>query len=1721
MLNFYQNCRPPGGFRLAGLALVAALALGAFSASAQVAILTYNTGGGGGLLNEDVVACDGAALNQVRIVVTNNNADNMTVTLNLPPGIDYRAGTISTVSQSGGLSIAESNISNLNQPVFSISPADLSAGNEIVISWDRRADNGCAAYNHQAAAGTFKDSVYIATAGGNVEDVDPALNSYDLLVASLSISGAAIANAPLGGSVTRNVTVSNGGQGFLNSFTFFIKEGTGTMTTSLVTVPGGTPLTPSSTNGDTLFYTIDAAVIAEFGDNDAVFENGEQTVFARTYTVIGCNTASSYQAYWGCPGACQMTTVLQQTTVLPNEVPNLQVSIPTPNPDYCFNGGNARIGGTPVVQRVQVVNTGTGPATNFVLSMYNNTPGSGQGQNYYGDDLWVIKNAADVVIGTMSNRTVLVTGSMFQADCSSSAQATAVRQSATGIVIGAGETIFIEVPTYANNTNCGTCWDQNVTWWYLNGEWSYEDQCQDNTYSNARTQFAVRSHVLFQYTTEAPVSLFGGDEFDFLLSYARIYTHTKSTGTGSHFVYVVLPADVTYIGGATVSTSLGALPVTVSGDTVFVRFPNSLNEGNTNISLRLRADCGAGGGRTFSMGHLSNYDDACTGAFRSRCSTRSTELICPQPCPEGGATPVRFTLSRINYGLQDNDNNGVPDNAMPADPNLVNRHRAVNGDTIQGEWLIKVYPNTVGPNAGLPFNHTYVDLDLKTYPIVLAPPPGYPPAPSTVLSALPDAEVVIFPAAGGGPLSCTVQPVMVGTVARYDLSACRPSWEDGDSIVVRALYLANGLFNGLGANGLVNYVSDSKVYSSYVPNPAVGPDRHTCLTVNDYLVIYNFLSDNFTTTPRPVAGCSNQVSISVRQYLLQQTSQNAYFPFEYRSFAIPQILRFSWPNALPVRPGSVTFAGAPVPNAHVTQAGGEVVVTNLHLLFIPHGGSLLPRDEASEYSLLFSVDPSCAAVAGTTYPSQVLEAHWRGNGVNMPVGPLIGYQGGNPLGNIAAHLFTSANLFLSGGGNVPVSSSQAEWTVTLNNAHPTLPANNSWFTFNDLSGNLSNIQVWDGMVQIPADGNGFYSLGTLPGAASKAYTIRATVSTSCVDPELEIVAGFHCSAVPTDLSGQSCAVTSLLTGNLLPSEAQIQITGEPVPPLSLCTSMDYEVLVTSAQAAYLDNPVLAVKLPAGITPVAGSILVEYPDGSGNVEALGYTQSNDTIYINLEDHSQMGAGGMPGTADALNTDEREVRVDISFITDCDFRSGDNIGFVAQGRRPCGAPAIGNGIQVLTTDLFIIGAEPPYAAAVTIDLSAGSPFAGCGNMPIDIEMNLAQLSSNSTSLNDTVFIYLPAGMTYVPGSFNCSSADCPVYYTTRPSAGGGTEVVLAMPNPPVNITGGVTMNFGIEAVPAANTGCPLLSVRAELTQTVTGLACPTAPGGMCGATAIQLGEDEIDVQLEQPVLAFAAGAKAYGRPDGIHISGSLDVSSVDVALGESITLNFYCADSNGDPVGLPVATQTINGPITAGSNVPYNAVVAGCAPQYTAFGLVVEAVGDCACDVVAAMVPLDNDCDGTPDVADPDDDNDGILDTDESGGVDPLADADGDGTPNAYDPTPGPGVPTFVDTNGDGLNDNFDADGDGVMDAFDLDSDNDGITDVVEAGGSDPDNNGIVGTGPIPTDTDGDGLADVVDTDNGGTPLPNPDTDGDGTPDTQDLDSDNDGVTDIVESGGSDP
>jgi hypothetical protein len=241
------------------------------------------------------------------------------------------------------------------------------------------------------------------------------------------------------------------------------------------------------------------------------------------------------------------------------------------------------------------------------------------------------------------------------------------------------------------------------------------------------------------------------------------------------------------------------------------------------------------------------------------------------------------------------------------------------------------------------------------------------------------------------------------------------------------------------------------------------------------------------------------------------------------------------------------------------------------------------------------------------------------------------------------------------------------------------------------------------------------------------------------------------------------------------------------------------------------------------------------------------------------------------------------------------------------------------------------------------------------------------------------------------------------------------------------------------------------------------------------------------------------------------------------------DFRSVDSNGDGAfdltGTSAAAHDANddGRIDAGSDADEDGIRDGVDSAPLIFGTYTDSDADGVADAQdqdldndgvpnAADGSDDTDGDGLPNLADLDSDGDGVTDLVEAGG----ADSNGDGRAD-----------NFVDANINGHSDAFetalgghalplpDTDSDGVDNHRDLDSDGDGMSDLIENGGTDANGDGRADG----ADANHNGLADTTDGGvTGGHALPRPDSDNDGAVDSLDLDSDNDGVTDAREGRG---
>lgn len=384
-------------------------------------------------------------------------------------------------------------------------------------------------------------------------------------------------------------------------------------------------------------------------------------------------------------------------------------------------------------------------------------------------------------------------------------------------------------------------------------------------------------------------------------------------------------------------------------------------------------------------------------------------------------------------------------------------------------------------------------------------------------------------------------------------------------------------------------------------------------------------------------------------------------------------------------------------------------------------------------------------------------------------------------------------------------------------------------------------------------------------------------------------------------------------------------------------------------------------------------------------------------------------------------------------------------------------------------------------------------GCGN-----DVLLDDIQFGTCDPTPVVTSSVAAGCMGASATFTSAISD--------PSAIGGTvsyqwQVAPTASGAWTNIALATSANYTIPAVAAGDTG-KYYRVLIAAAGNIGNVNCRFASAPI----------------LLQGRLLSTAPTSATKNKNTVCPGIQVQLSRVGGTLGDGANWRWYAGSCSGSSIGSG-STITITAPSTTTTYY-------------------VRAEGTCnttACASVTVFIScdIDKDKDGIPDVVESyfisnavlanayntsyagykDNNNDFINDDFQADG-----DSDNDGILNYLDID----FPGRIDTNGDGVDDRFDTDLDGIINMLDLDSDNDGIPDVVEAGGVDADGDGRLDNY---TDTDGDGLSQNVDGNNtgafnSGLGLGRMDLDNDGIPNAVDLDSDGDGIPDVLEALGPD-
>jgi hypothetical protein len=1391
---------------------------------------------------------------------------------NAPGVISYIPGSITKIGGTPALSITESNIGNLRQPVFSVtSPA---VGEFIIFTIKRKANCG------EAAAS--KDSV-VVSGGCNFSESDVNVNTYNLLAPALTmVPPANISNVTIGDIHNRTITVTNGGNGCMDTLGFWVKYAPGEMQLNNLRI-GATTLMPAFQNADSAYFLIHGTLLG----NDKLFCNGETIVFTENTTVLRCNTQTNYGAAWYSyeGDICQSVVVIGGIT-MNNNIPTLVCSMPKADKyDYCFNSDTK-------IQTIQIVNTGAGPAGNIELEL------NPSGFMYFDTTtVWPVKNSAGIVIGTYSRFTNIGETYGYDASCAFQIFLGRVKgKLSDNIILAAGDTLYIEVVTRGMNVGCSqwSCAYKIVGHLRIESELTYKNQCGNGIYTENSKVILSNAYTYYEYTQENPTDINGygpNNTFNLSLDFSNFRSVNHPGGNG--ITRLAVPLAGTGLSPTVSSVTLGAytFPVSVINDTMFVGpVTQNIQYLTGRMIIPMQADCNIGGGglKTINSFFLNQYD-ACSPILKMSCTRSTITVHCLTPCPAGGATPTLFTLRRVNYGLPDNDNNGIPDASGSVNLSLVNDHNSVNGDTLSGTWRINIYPNNEvsDPNVGNNFNYVYIDFELGAAGLG---------APAT-LNALPGANAEIW-RSGINIANLIANPSIIGTKAHYEFNGnALPggAWLANDSIVINARYTVNQ-YNGdrYGAANLVGsdlFVTANEVYSTYVQKttPQIGGipgETYTCEHYNDYSQICRIWLGPLIGSLQAIEGCSNQIISATTQYT-RNGEYGAVFPYEYRNFFIPDTMRVKIPPNFSYKPNSGYFSNPAltISNSNVYQVGDTLLFINLKNFYTPFGGTITPTDEVEEKRIYFSISPGCNAVAGNY--SGYTNTTGVGNLLNTPANNYKHLFGYAP--SPATYTYTPPQISLSGGGTVISTDGTASWTVVLQNQSNLASAANSYFYISPVN-SIANIVVREGATVITPDANGFYQLGTLAPSANRLFTVTGT-TTNCRLDSMAVNASWGCNGYPTTFDASSCLRTIWLKVDAYQSQIQLSVTKQPVTTaLPLCASETVEFVINSAQAAFADNPQFWAIPPVGLNISAGEI--EYPLGSGNWQTITPILFAGTLIYSVEEHLQLqalyGTRGLPGTIDYPGTDRRQAKLRLSFTTDCNFTSGARMVVQQKADRPCGVGIpfnLGYNAIVRTDPIFVDGAMGTGSMSFNVTLSPAN--VSCGT--VTVAGNVTPIGAN-TSITDTVVVNLPAGINYTGNFIGTPNAS---FASNTPGPAGSSIIKIKLAS---GITPGIPIPYSFDVTPNFNSGCATVAITSEAERSFAPLVCGATlcanpPKVIMGSTLNNITIQRPDIVIDN--IAILSGT--FVPASTITVNVAVTNSSAVTAPANSFQVEFFCGSS----------------------------------------------------------------------------------------------------------------------------------------------------------------------------------------------------------------------------------
>ncbi len=1648
---------------------------------------------------------DGDSFEEVTISSKFPTCTDFSITFDLPDGVEYVANSASITSQSGSGDYVLTAGGTPTDPVFTIlrpSNAEWQVADEVVFRFNRSAS--CDAVQFSNSGGLFKDAHtinFIDQGGANSDsDSDITVSSYPLLAASLNISAIPTVDANVGETYTRDITIAQGGNGCTETFTYYVDVGEDVDDIYELSY-AGTPLTPVSTVGQVLTYEIDlnaAPFAGVVGNNDNCFDNGEVIVFQEEFRVDDCvDTAIVHNTYWGCNAGetCQAAAPQTGSLNFGANVPDIEVTkVGSTNPDLC----------EAVTYTVRIENTNA-TAGSMALDVginlgrgANGSPVSTADSNpLWGYERFETRQFSNFRFGTnptftpnnvtsdsyATTTTNVIPPNFFTSDPDGAGGFDDLDNDGYYDDLPPGESTELSFDfELTPKDNCGTGRFDYLEWEHTYFDVFFKDQCKsdriperiDLNYFNIIRDYRSVTEI------DAPTDIVNNEDFTIAIAPSM-----QANGTGTP----TIDGDAIFADNGNTEWSITievptGMSLQPSASSEFTQTGNTITYTTTtinNVSVEfkdwvefpLTFSCGPNGIQ--AIPYTTNFK--ATGSSGTcwdqdiHCGVINIYTHCPGPCV--GPAIEGFDAKRITAGWTDetmstkvvlDDNTGGLNKYMAGDQMQITTTASINNISLDNLYFDLTY-NTQSLAAGGADIITLIDAQITIND-----------TPTTSQSGtITNAPVLTTNGTTEHMLSFDLSDdrTLIGGAYNYEGDA-----SEQDIVELVLTFEFSKDFDDIDYYELTNLRGEFFGFTDYPANTAA--NRVGCDTWGDR-AFYSRPRINHSNQSRSTNGCTPSNGVL---YWTHNMGPDDMHPDEYRPTTI-------WTNTVVDIPEGARFTGnitsVQFESSTYSTATGEFIATESNgQIIITPGPGFVNLDQTSLIQPRFFVEfmGTCESPASVQYQYTI-------NFENFA------YTDAPEAASISGtNTFTYTQPTFIVQSPAPTVNGDAytvDFDTNISNTSPE-DVDYNWLQVTspvgiNITGAFSVAAGFETPVNYYQSGDKTWiEAGTVASGATKSLRFKADFE-DCTDLTVLVEHGWDCSGYPgypdtnvniTDYQsvGATCYQNSTsITLEPKGSQVQVAITNQPNTPQDLCTPFHINVDVISAQLADLVFPSLQFAIPGGDGGISiVSTNVTYPKGSTDpldTQPVTVTIENGIAKVNLLEHTNILAlNGIAGNPAVNSINERTADVDLEIQLECDFISNSEFTFKVYGEEPCGDIAAGNGSRIVSNSIQALGAVAPYTTFSVISLPGfGAPIQGCG-VTDNISVQTT-ISGGITGTSDFGRVTLRSGIEYVDGSF--TSADGATFVSVA-TVGDHQEFILEYP---AGVVDGDAITFDFDFITTDEGICDdTAEVQIVNYVTVGGITCSTAS---CADFQVATGFTYEIMPLEKPILVGTANDSFFSvdTSNNYEYHLSLDIENtalVDADAGYAYSV--YCADVNGDIDGVAISTGTIADAIPNSSTITDEIIFTTAGAACSGTNFIVEFLPsstNCQCEAILIPVSVAS---GAP--LDLDDDNDGIPDVIEVYN----GDADGDGTLDYEDPD-------FCAATFDGVNG----------------------WDCATMGLPDPDD-----------DLDGDGTPNYYDTDfptcgglNANGICINFDTDGDGVPNQLDLDSDNDGITDIVESG----